>query len=183
MRVFRSVAAALALFPPLSHAGDFKLTSTSFHAGASLPTAHLYKGFGCSGGNVSPALAWRDAPPGTKSFVVTAYDPDAPTGSGWWHWVVYNLPATTSALPEGAGRADGTSLPAGAVQGPTDFGPPGFGGACPPAGDQPHRYRFTVHALKIEKLDLPPEATPAMVGFMVHFNELGKATLEAKYGR
>jgi len=111
------------------------------------------------------------------------YDPDAPTGSGWWHWVVYNIPASASELPEGAGGADGKGMPAGAAQGRTDFGAPGFGGACPPPGDKPHRYIFTVYALKTDKIDVPADATAALVGFMINANKLGKASFEAKYGR
>lgn len=183
MHPLRPFAAALACLPLLAAAQSFQLTSPSLRPGAKVPEAHVYQGFGCSGGNLSPALQWRGAPSGTKSFAVTVYDPDAPTGSGWWHWVVYNLPAATTALPEGAGRADGTALPAGAVQGRTDYGAPGFGGPCPPAGAKPHRYRFTVHALKVDKLDLPADASAAMVGFMLRANQLGQATLEARYGR
>jgi Raf kinase inhibitor-like YbhB/YbcL family protein len=183
MNLLRPLAVAVTCLPLLAQAGGFTVTSPSFRSGAKLPDAQIYQGMGCSGGNTSPALQWRGAPQGTKSFVVTVYDPDAPTGSGWWHWVVYNLPADTAALPEGAGRADGAALPAGAVQGRTDFGIPGFGGPCPPVGDKPHRYRFTVHALKIEKLELPADASAALVGFMVHANQLGQTTLEAKYGR
>jgi Raf kinase inhibitor-like YbhB/YbcL family protein len=179
----RSLLGLAAALPLLAHAAGFTLSSPQLKPGGRLAEAQVYDGFGCKGGNTSPALQWRGAPAGTKSFAVTVYDPDAPTGSGWWHWVVYNLPADTTALPEGAGRADGKGLPAGAVQGRTDFGTAGFGGACPPAGDKPHRYRFTVHALKVEKLDLPPDATAAMVGFMLHANRLGSATLEARYGR
>jgi Raf kinase inhibitor-like YbhB/YbcL family protein len=159
----------------------FSLTSAQLKAGATLTAKQVFNGFGCSGENQSPQLAWTNPPAGTKSFAVTVYDPDAPTGSGWWHWVVYNLPAAVRELPEGAGS--GAGLPEGAVQGRTDFGAPGFGGACPPAGDKPHRYIFTVHALKVEKLEVPADATAAMVGFSLHATELGKATLTAKYGR
>ena len=173
----------LAALPVLAQAGGFTIGSPVIKPGARLAEAQVFKGFGCEGGNVSPALQWRGAPKGTKSFAVTVYDPDAPTGSGWWHWVVYNLPADTASLPEGAGAADGAGLPAGAVQGRTDFGAAGFGGACPPKGDKPHRYRFTVHALKAEKLELPPDATAALVGFMINANRLGSATLQAKYSR
>lgn len=164
-------------------AGGFELSSPGIQPGSTLTEAQVFNGFGCSGKNISPALNWRGAPAGTKSFAVTVYDPDAPTGSGWWHWVAYNVPATATGLAEGAGTADGQALPAGTVQGRTDFGAPGFGGACPPPGDKPHRYRFTVYALKTEKIEVPPDASAALVGFMIHANQLAKASFTAKYGR
>jgi len=147
-----------------------------------LTDQQVFNGFGCSGANVSPQLAWKGAPKDAKSFVVTVYDPDAPTGSGWWHWVVFNIPASTTELAQGAGSGK-AALPEGAVQSRTDFGAPGFGGACPPVGDKPHRYIFTVHALKLDKLDLTPDSSPALVGFMTRANSLGSATFTAKYGR
>ncbi|AKJ27029.1 YbhB/YbcL family Raf kinase inhibitor-like protein [Caldimonas brevitalea] len=164
-------------------AGNFKLTGPELGPGDRLPPAQVYSGFGCEGGNRSPALQWSGAPSGTRSFAVTVYDPDAPTGSGWWHWVVYNLPADTRGLPEGVEVAAGAALPPGAVQGRNDYGSVGFGGACPPRGDRPHRYVFTVHALKTERLDLPADASPAMVGFMLHTHRLAHASFTARYGR
>ena len=164
-------------------AADFKLTSPTIKPGSMLTEAQVFNGFGCTGKNISPALKWSGAPANTKSFALTVYDPDAPTGSGWWHWVVYNIPATATELSEGAGTADGKGLPAGSAQGKTDFGAPGFGGACPPKGDKPHRYIFTVYALKTDKLDIPAEGTAALVGFMINANKLGAATFTAKYGR
>lgn len=161
----------------------FALTSPDLAPGARISERQVANTFGCSGQNVSPALAWRGAPAGTKSYAVTVYDPDAPTGSGWWHWVAYNIPATTTALPAGAGDARGTGMPTGSVQGTTDFGTKGYGGPCPPPGDRPHRYVFTVHALKVERLDLPAAATAAFVGFNLHANQLGTASLTARYGR
>src|SRR5437762_12712379 len=128
-------------------ASAFSLESAEVKPGATIVAAQLYKGFGCDAGNVSPALAWKNPPAGTKSFAVTVYDPDAPTGSGWWHWLVFNIPPTAMALPAGASAARG--LPAGTVEGVTDFGKPGYGGACPPKGDKPHRYFFTVYALNV----------------------------------
>lgn len=157
----------------------FRLTSNDFKEGSRLPEAQVFNGMGYSGGNRSPHLAWEGAPEGTKSFVVTCYDPDAPTGSGWWHWVVINLPAGTKELPAGAGS--GGQLPHGAVQTRTDFGAPGYGGAAPPPGPD-HHYIFTVHALKTDKLDLDPQSSAALVGYMIHMNSLGKATLTALYG-
>ena len=167
----------------LAQAAGFTLTSPTAKPGAKLPETHVFNSFGCSGKNVSPALKWSGAPKDTKSFAVTLYDPDAPTGSGWWHWVVINIPAGTTELPEGAGTADGKGLPAGSQQVKTDFGSAGFGGACPPKGDKPHRYVFTVYALKTEKLEVPTDGTAALAGFMIHGNKLGSATFTAKYGR
>jgi len=162
--------------------GAFRLRSPTVAPNSTLSNDQVYSGFGCSGKNISPALSWSGAPSATKSFAVTIYDPDAPTGSGWWHWVVYNIPGTVTALPAGAGNAGG-QLPAGALQGHTDFGTPGFGGACPPVGDKPHRYIFTVFALKTDRIDVPDEASAAMVGYMIHANSLAKASLTAHYGR
>ena len=164
-------------------AAGFVLSSPTVKPASMLSDAQVFNGFGCSGKNISPALSWIGAPAGTKSYAVTLYDPDAPTGSGWWHWVVFNIPATASQIPEGAGSADGKNLPAGSAQGHTDFGAAAFGGACPPAGDKPHRYVFTVYALKTDKIDVPADATAALVGFMIHANMLGEAKFTAHYGR
>ena len=160
----------------------FSLQSSEIAPGATLSEAQVFNGFGCHGKNISPSLSWQNPPKGTRSYALTVYDPDAPTGSGWWHWVVFNIPATAHALPAGI-LADGKGLPAGAVQSLTDFGQPGFGGACPPVGDKPHRYQFTLHALKVEKLDLPASSMPALVGFMVHANQLAETRITDHYGR
>ncbi|MBN9461512.1 MAG: YbhB/YbcL family Raf kinase inhibitor-like protein [Burkholderiales bacterium] len=162
----------------------FQLSSPDIAPNATIADKQVYKGFGCEGGNVSPALSWKAPPKGTRSFALMVHDPDAPTGgAGWWHWVVYNLPADALSLPEGAGSADGGKLPAGAAQAKTDFGTPGWGGPCPPVGDKPHHYVFTVYALKVEKIDVPEGATASLVGFMVNANAIGKATLTGRYGR
>lgn len=167
-----------------AEAAGFSLTSTDIRPRATIKDAQVFNGFGCSGANISPALAWKKPPKGTKSFALQVHDPDAPTGgSGWWHWVVINIPAATGALPSGAGKADGSGLPAGAVQINTDFGGPGWGGPCPPVGDTPHRYNFTLHALKVDKLELPPGATAALAGYMINANSIGKAKLTGLYGR
>ena len=128
---------------------DMTLTSANFSDGDYLGNDHILAesyGFGCAGGNLSPQLSWSGAPEGTKSFALTCFDPDAPTGSGFWHWVVVNIPPDVTALEAGAGSAGGT-LPAGALQVRTDFGVPGYGGPCPPEGDHPHRYIFTLFAV------------------------------------
>jgi Raf kinase inhibitor-like YbhB/YbcL family protein len=164
-------------------AADFSLTSPQLKEGGRLTESQVFNGFGCEGKNISPALQWKNAPKETKSFAVTVYDPDAPTGSGWWHWVIFNIPADVNSLPENAGKPDAGLAPKGSIQSMTDFGKPGFGGACPPKGDKPHRYIFTVHALKVDKLPLEPAAPAAMVGFFLNQNSLGKATLTANYSR
>ncbi len=162
-------------------AAQFAVTSPSIAPGGTFDSRFVLNGFGCTGGNISPALDWSGAPKGTRSFAVTLYDPDAPTGSGWWHWVMFNIPPDTTALPEGA--AAGKGLPDKAVASTTDFGKPGYGGPCPPIGDAPHRYRFTVYALKVDALPLDDTAPAAMVGFMIGQNTIGKATLEIRHGR
>lgn len=174
---------AAALLPLAAQAGGFALQSPDVSAKAPVPDKHVFKGFGCEGGNVSPQLEWKNVPKDTKSLAVTVYDPDAPTGSGWWHWVVFNLPADTAGLAQGAGDPAAGKLPKGAVQSRTDYGKPGWGGPCPPVGDKPHRYIFTVHALKVDKIDLDENAPAAMVGYMLNANSLGKASFTAKYGR
>ena len=158
----------------------FTLTSADIHAGQTMAIAQVFKGMGCTGANVSPALRWQGAPPKTKSFALTMYDPDAPTGSGWWHWVVYNIPASATQLASGAASS---GLPAGSAQGNTDFGSPGYGGPCPPTGDKPHHYIFTLYALDVDKLDVPASATAAYVGFNLNGHALGKTTLTALYSR
>ena len=157
---------------------DFELASRTLRPGAPIGPEHYWNSFGCSGGNVMADLAWRNAPPGTKSYAVTFYDKDAPTGSGFWHWVVYDLPVTTTSLP---GGANGGALPAGAVEGNTDLGKPGFLGPCPPVGRR-HDYVYTVYALKVDKLPVERTFGPAQVGFFLWQNTLAKATLDVVAG-
>jgi Raf kinase inhibitor-like YbhB/YbcL family protein len=163
--------------------GSFRLWSPEIPDGGRFEHRHVLNGFGCDGGNVSPALEWSGAPAGTKSFALTCYDPDAPTGSGWWHWVMFDIPANLAALPAGAGDPAGGTSPAGAVQTNTDFGKPGYGGPCPPPGHGPHRYVFTLHALKCDRLGVEPSSTAALVGFNLHFNALATASFTVHYGR
>ena len=158
-----------------------ELGSTDIANDQTLGSAQVYQGFGCSGGNVSPALSWSDVPAGTKSFAITAYDPDAPTGSGWWHWSAYDLPASLRSLPAGAGKVG--ALPGGARQGRNDYGSNDFGGACPPQGDKPHRYIFTVFALKVDRLEVPADASAALIGYMLNANKLATASITARFGR
>ncbi len=160
----------------------FTLTSTDFTDGGTLANAQVFNEFGCKGANISPALTWSGAPAGTKSFALLMHDPDAPTGSGWWHWVVYNIPPGTTSLPAGAGDPKKGLMPAGAVQGRTDYGGVGYGGPCPPPG-KPHHYNFKLYALKVAKLEVPEGASAALIGFNVRAQSLGEAQLTGMYGR
>lgn len=167
-----------------SAAGEiFVLSSPVLKEGEKMIMNQVFSGFGCTGKNISPELEWKNAPKGTKSFAVTVYDPDAPTGSGWWHWVIFNIPKDTAKLPENAGDTASGLAPKGSVQSMTDFGTPGYGGACPPAGDKPHKYIFTVHALDVEKIDLAPSASGAMVGFNLNQHTLAKAQITVLFSR
>lgn len=177
------ITAVLALAAAGSHAAGFKLESSDIKANSTMNKKFEANVFGCGGENKSPALKWSGAPKDAKSFAVTVYDPDAPTGSGWWHWSVINIPATVTELKPDAGNASNANLPQGARQVRIDYGTAAWGGACPPQGDKPHRYVFTVHALKTDKLDIPADATAALAGFMINANAIGKATFTAKYGR
>jgi Raf kinase inhibitor-like YbhB/YbcL family protein len=163
-----------------AQAADFTV-STSSQQNGQFPQAQFANAMGCTGANLSPQISWKGAPAGTKSYVVTVYDPDAPTGSGWWHWVLANIPANATELKEGAG-SQGGSLPAGVASVRGDSGMPGYAGICPPTG-QTHNYVITVHALKVDKLDLPPTVTPAMLGFMTLGTGLAKATITIKGGQ
>ena len=148
----------------------FSVTSNDISDGGVLPDAQVK-----AKGNTSPHLKWSGAPEGTKSYAVTCYDPDAPTGSGFWHWTVANIPAGVTELPTGG------PIPAGAVEGRTDYGEPGFGGAAPPPGHGPHRYIFTVFAVDVDRLDVTPDNSGAVFGFNLHFHTLAKASITATY--
>ena len=165
---------------PAAAAGPFTLTSPDVKAGGMIASTFVFNSFGCSGQNISPALSWHGAPAGTKGYVLTVYDPDAPTGSGFWHWVMYDIPASVTSLPQGAGAPG--KQPEGAMLGNSDYGAPGYNGPCPPKGDKPHRYIFTVYAVKTDKLDVPPNPTDAVIGFVTHYATLAKATFTARYG-
>lgn len=164
-------------------ANSFTLTSNDISNGEFMSKNHEFIGFGCDGKNLSPHLKWQNPPKGTKSFAITAYDPDAPTGSGWWHWQVVNLPVTTTELATNAGSTQKDRVPAGSQQISNDYGLKGFGGACPPPGHGVHRYRFTVHALSVEKLELPENASGALTGYMINSNTIATSTIESLYKR
>lgn len=157
-------------------AAPFTLASTDIAEGKFMGKAQEFQGFGCGGGNQSPQLSWSGAPAGTAAFAILVHDPDAPTGSGWWHWQLVNIPKEVTSIGAGA------NAPAGSQPMNNDYGGKGFGGACPPPGHGTHRYRFTVHALS-KKLELPENASGALTGYMVNANSLGTATIEALYRR
>ncbi|MDW7693985.1 YbhB/YbcL family Raf kinase inhibitor-like protein [Flammeovirgaceae bacterium SG7u.111] len=142
-----------------------------------------FNGFGCTGENKSPQLSWENAPEGTKSFAITMYDPDAPTGSGWWHWVVFDIPSTINELVAGAGNITSNLAPKEAIQSITDYGSKGYGGPCPPEGHGLHQYIITVYALKTEKLGLDESTNPAVVGYYLWNNTLAKASIVTYYKR
>ncbi|MBV9602399.1 MAG: YbhB/YbcL family Raf kinase inhibitor-like protein [Chloroflexi bacterium] len=157
-----------------------QLSSANFKDGEFLTLDHVMAeryGFGCNGGNRSPQLTWSGAPDGTRSFALTVFDPDAPTGSGFWHWVVANIPVNVTSLELDAGNPAGGKMPAGAVTVRNDAGTREYAGPCPPQGDHPHRYFFTIFAVGAEQLAVNADTTPAVVGFQLHFNSLDKAEL------
>jgi Raf kinase inhibitor-like YbhB/YbcL family protein len=174
---------ALSGFLAASAASALTLTSPDVKPLAPIADEQVFNGADCAGKNVSPALSWTGAPKGTKSFAISLFDPDAPTGSGFWHWYVINIPADATSLAKGAGDPKANALPAGAVQVKNDFGAIGYGGPCPPQGAKPHRYQFTVFALGADKLDVNENAPPAVVGFNVLAHTLAKATLTGLWGR
>lgn len=173
------IKSALALSLIISASSQaFELKSKDIQEGHSMAKTFEYKGWGCDGGNVSPQLMWGNAPKGTKSFAITAYDPDAPTGSGFWHWIAFNIPASTNELARGVDIQK-----VGGKEVRIDYGTVGYGGVCPPKGDGMHRYQFTVWALPKAKLDLNANTSAAVIGFTLNSIALGKAKLTATYTR
>lgn len=160
---------------------SFTLSSATL--GGNATQTEEFNGFGCVGENQSPHLSWSNAPEGTKSFAITIYDPDAPTGSGWWHWLVFDIPADVHTIEAGAGELNSPLLPAEAIQSLTNYGVAGYGGPCPPPGHGIHQYIITVHALKVEKLGLDADTNPAVVGYYLWNNTLAKASLITYYER
>jgi Raf kinase inhibitor-like YbhB/YbcL family protein len=158
-------------------ADNFTLTSNDLKG--QLTNKQEFSGFGCTGENISPQLSWQNAPKETKSFAITVYDPDAPTGSGWWHWVVFDISKDKTMLPSGFGNSESKD----AIQSITDFGKTGFGGACPPKGDKAHRYIFTVHAIDVDTLKLDKNTNPALAGYYINAHSIAKASLISYYGR
>ena len=183
-----TLGAAVVAFGALSASAavaQMAVTSTEIAEGSVAKMEQVANTFGCNGGNISPSLKWTGAPPDTKSFAINLYDPDAPTGSGFWHWVVFNIPVSTTSLPKDAGDVKKKLMPEGAIQSRTDFGVDGYGGMCPPQGDKPHHYTLTVYAVDEDKLQFAKDdnVSAAVVGFELHFHSKAKAALNWTYSR
>lgn len=178
-----AIISAVMIVAGSTSAFAFGVTSTDIKPGHKMSSQHELNGYGCTGDNVSPQLAWDNPPEGTESYAVFVHDEDAASGgAGFWHWVVIDIPADVTSLASGAG-SEGGAIPEGARQMATDFGVPGWGGPCPPVGDGDHNYSFTVYALPVAALEVPDEATASLTGFVVNSIALGKTTLKAKYHR
>ncbi|MBO0811956.1 MAG: YbhB/YbcL family Raf kinase inhibitor-like protein [Microlunatus sp.] len=168
-------------YDAIAEVPSFTLTSTDFTDGAEMPKPNVSGIFGAGGEDISPQLSWTGFPAQTRSFVVTMYDPDAPTGSGFWHWAVVDIPASVTSLPSGAGDENGSGLPEGAFQLTNDGGLKRYLGAAPPEGHGKHRYFTAVHAVDVESLGIPPESTNAFLGFNLHSHTLARAVLTPWY--
>ena len=155
-------------------------TLKSNDLGGQLTKSQEFNSFGCSGDNISPELHWSHPPKGTKSFAITIYDEDAPTGSGWWHWAVVNIPVGTSKIETGA---SGKKMPKGTIEVLNDYGTIGFGGACPPKGDKAHRYVITVYALDVDTLPIKQETNDPIVGYQINAHTISKASMISYYQR
>lgn len=203
MRVLAATIVGIVLTQGSAMGADFVLTSPDLTEGGAIKAGQVLNGAGCTGENMSPALSWSGAPVGAKSFALTmydpggplgwwhwaknlalaVYDPDATTRTGWLHWVIVNIAANVSSLPKDAGNIRAGLAPAGSVQGRTSFGTLGWGGPCPPQGDKPHHYVFTLFALDLDKLPVNENTSATSVGYNLHYHMISKAALTGTYGR
>jgi Raf kinase inhibitor-like YbhB/YbcL family protein len=183
-KLFLSLGSFLAFVVPavFAESGAFRLLSSEWHEGGSVAPENVFNGPGCGGANISPELHWSDAPSGTKSFAITIFDPDAPSGGEWWHWVIFNIPGTVSELPADAGNKNSKRLPPAGSQCRNDYGEPGYGGPCPPPGST-HRYLARAYALNVGKLPFGPETPPGKVAKQIEAHAIGVAMLTVKFGR
>jgi Raf kinase inhibitor-like YbhB/YbcL family protein len=175
------LGAALSTVAAPALAAEFMLNSTEVKSGSPMGIAQAYTD--CRGQNISPALTWSGEPPGTQSFAVTIYDPDARASGGWWHWMVFNIPASVHSLAAGAGSDGSKDLPAGASQGRNDFGVAQYSGPCPPVGDHAHHYEITVYAMKVVHLPLDNTSSGAAVSAQLSANTLATAKIVGRYER
>jgi Raf kinase inhibitor-like YbhB/YbcL family protein len=159
----------------------FDVTSKDLRDGGVIPQAQVYRGAGAP--DISPHLAWSGFPEQTQSFVITCFDPDAPTGSGFWHWALVDVPATVTELPTGAASGEMAGLPEGAFHVRNDWGTKDYGGAMPPEGDRAHRYLFVVHAADVPSLGVNADVAPAVVAFNLAFHTLARAVMRLTYQR
>ncbi len=174
---------AILLFPGLAMANEFSLQVSEIKNNQKIPAKYIFNGFGCDGKNISPEISWQNTPKEAKSFALTVYDPDAPTGSGWWHWLVINIPATQTSITKNFGSENKFRLNQKIKQIRNDYGVFNYGGPCPPKGDKPHRYIFTLHALKTEELELDETATAAKAGYFINQNSISSAKIEGIFDR
>lgn len=182
--MFKSIfITVVALIFNFNLSGQDAFTLESKTLGGNSTAMEEFNGFGCTGENTSPQLSWSNAPEGTKSFAITMYDPDAPTGSGWWHWVVFDIPSDVNNILENAGNIEKRLMPKDAIQSLTNYGVPGYGGPCPPENHGIHQYIITVHALKVDKLGLDANTNPAIVGYYLWNNTIAKASIVTYYER
>ena len=183
-RLFLALGSCLAFVAPTAFAegGGFRLISSEWHDGGSVPQENVFNGSGCGGANISPEFQWSHAPSGSKSFAITIFDPDAPTGGGWWHWVIFNIPESVLELPRGAANKQSGSSPSAGVQCRNDYGEPGYGGPCPPPGST-HRYLVRVFALNVEKLPFGSETAARKIANQIEAHSIGVAKLMVRFGR
>ncbi len=161
---------------------DFRFSSSDITPKSIIVDEFVYKGFGCEGKNLSPQISWQAVPAKTKSLALTIFDADAPTGSGWWHWLIFNIPTKYNELKQGF-SSNSFNLVDGINQSRNDYSEYGYGGPCPPKGDKKHRYIFTLYALDIEKIDVKQDASPALVSFLIRQHIIRKSSFEAFYQR